>query len=99
MLEQLAAEGTHGVDPTPVVDLGARRRRLAGGLLVAAAAVVVAGLGIGQLIGPKEADDSGTAAASAESPLDGAADAGTRRSPTSRPARTRCRTVRWLPSR
>jgi len=77
VLEQLGAEGTHGVDPTPVIDLGARRRRLVGGLLVAAAAVVVAGLGIGQIVAPDDQADSSTAAASADAPQEesaGAAD-------------------------
>lgn len=75
VLEQLAEEGSRGVDPTPVIDLAARRRRLVGSLLVAAAAVVVAGLGIGQLVTPSSSDDSAsTATAEAAQDAGGASD-------------------------
>ncbi len=54
--EQIAGPDHPGA---PVVDIAARRRRRAATLLVAAAAVVVAGVGIGQVIGPDSGDDTG----------------------------------------
>lgn len=52
-----------GQQAAPVVDLAARRRRRAVSLLAAAAAVVVAGVGIGQVVGPdRGGDDSATSA-------------------------------------
>jgi hypothetical protein len=46
----------------PVIDLAARRRRRAGMLLAAAAAVIVAGVGIGQVVGPDRGDDANNSA-------------------------------------
>lgn len=55
-----------GDDTDRVVSLAARRRRRAGSLLVAAAAVVVVGIGLGQLMGPRDqaADTASTDAGS-----------------------------------
>lgn len=65
------------IDPVPhaeVVDLAAqRRRRRVASLLVAAAAVVVVGLGVGQVIGVRGAEDASTAAREAD--LDSGGDA------------------------
>ncbi len=60
-----------------VVDLAARRRRTAGRLLVAAAAVVVAGVGIGQVVGSQQGEDSfSTTDTAAEAPADAQAGGG-----------------------
>jgi len=76
VLEGLAREHVPGPDEqyTPPVDLAARRRRRVRTLLVAAAAVVVAGVGIGQVVGPDGDDDNGDSATSADRPNDAAGD-------------------------
>jgi hypothetical protein len=61
-----------------VAELAARRRRRVNSLLVAAAAVVAVGIGVGQLVGDRDAADSGT---SAESGGDGGDLAVTEESP------------------
>ncbi len=65
VLAGMASEHVPGPEQqvAPVIDLGARRRRRAATLLVAAAAVVVAGVGIGQVVGPDgDGDDAATSA-------------------------------------
>ena len=59
----------------PVIDIAARRRRRAATLLVAAAAVVVAGVGIGQVIGPNSGDDDNGAGGSTALEADSGDDA------------------------
>lgn len=63
VLAGMATEQIAGPDQqvAPVIDIAARRRRRAGALLVAAAAVVVAGVGIGQVVGPDSGDDDNAA--------------------------------------
>ncbi len=60
VLAGMADEVIAGPDQqvAPVIDIAARRRRHVRTLLVAAAAVIVAGVGIGQVVGPDGADDS-----------------------------------------
>ncbi len=57
VLAGMSEEQIVGPDLAPVVDIAARRRRRATTLLVAAAAVVVAGVGIGQVVGPQGSDE------------------------------------------
>jgi hypothetical protein len=69
VLDGLAGEPVAGPPPAPaipVIDLAARRRRRVRNLLVAAAAVVVAGVGIGQLVGPTDSDDGADSATSGD---------------------------------
>ena len=64
-LDRVLADLSEGQPAVPVVDLAARRRRRnAGRLLVAAAAVILAGVGIGQVLGSAERDDSSADSAS-----------------------------------
>ena len=63
VLAGMAGEQIAGPDQpvAPVIDIAARRRRRVRTLLVAAAAVVVAGVGIGQVVGPQSGDDASDA--------------------------------------
>lgn len=77
----LRADRAAAADPTPVVDLGARRRRVVAAGVLAAAAVVVAGVAVGQVL-PRGGSDSGGVISAestdddADSRLGGAEDGG-----------------------